>query len=101
MSTQRIASGQTPKGTTAWQVYSPNGIFVDVNTTTGKFASTPVYVTSIGGDSSHWATAGATSIYNATATGFRVYVKWIDNGSLTPAQANSLGWYINWYGIEG
>lgn len=100
MATHRIASGKTTPGATAWQVYSPNGIFVDVNTSAGKFPAAPVYVTSIGGISSHWATTGATSVYSATATGFRVYVRWVDGSPLTPAQANSLQWHINWIGME-
>ncbi len=100
MATTRIASGRTTPGSTAWQVYSSNGIYVDVNTTTGKFTSPPVYVTSIGGVSGQWATTGATSVYSATATGFRVYVKWSDSGPLTPATANSFQWHINWIGME-
>jgi len=100
MATARIASGSTPAGTTAWKVYSASGIYLDVDTTSGKFTSVPVYVTSIGGNSSHWATTGATSIYSATATGFRVYVRWVDNSPLTPAQANGAQWHINWLGME-
>ncbi|MEG4631273.1 hypothetical protein QUB56_16980 [Microcoleus sp. AR_TQ3_B6] len=100
MSNQRIASGNTPQGSTAWMLYSATGIYVDVNTSTGKFSSTPVYITSLGGTSNHWATTGATSIYSPTATGFRVYVKWSDSSPLTVAQANTNGWHINWIGIE-
>jgi hypothetical protein len=102
MATQRIASGQTPQGSTAWQVYqgSTPGIFVDVNTTSGKFSSVPVYVTSLGGTSSHWNTTGATSVYVATATGFRVYVRWWDGAALSPAFANANNWTINWIGME-
>jgi len=36
-----------------------------------------------------------------TPTGFRVYVRWSDGSALTPAQANSLQWHINWLGVEG
>lgn len=100
MATQRIASGRTTPGSTNWQVYSPTGIMVNVDTTSGKFSSVPVYITSIGGNSSHWATTGATSVYLPTTTGFRVYVKWSDNSPLTPAQANSFQWHINWIGME-
>ena len=63
MATHRIASGQTPAGATAWQVFSSSGIFVDIDTTAGKFSSVPVYTTSIGGRTNHWSTTGATSIY--------------------------------------
>jgi hypothetical protein len=106
MATQRIASGQTPQGATAWQVYSPSGIMVDIDTSAGKFSSVPVYITSIGGRTRHWSTTGASSIYptppalHATATGFRVYVRWANGGPLTPAMAISYGWHINWIGME-
>jgi acetyl-CoA carboxylase carboxyltransferase component len=100
MATTRIASGRTVPGSTAWQVYASNGIFLDVNTTAAHLTGTPVYVTSIGGTSSHWATTGATSIYFATATGFRVYVRWVDNAPITPATANGFQWHINWIAME-
>lgn len=100
MSTTRIASGRTTPGSTAWVVYSATGIYTDVNTTAGKLTGTPVYVTSIGGTSSHWATTGATSVYLPTATGFRVYVKWSDNSPLTPATANGFQWHINWIAMD-
>jgi hypothetical protein len=99
MSVIRIGSGSTPTGSTAWNVYTPTGIFLDVNTSAAGFGTTPLYFTSLGGNSSHWATVGATSVYTATPTGFRVYVRWVDYSPLTPAQANSLGWHINWLGI--
>jgi hypothetical protein len=98
MATWKIASARTTS--TAWQVYSPTGIYLDVNTSVGGFTGTPVYITSIGGNAAHWATTGATSIYFPTATGFRVYVRWVDGSALTPAQANSFGWHINWVGIQ-
>src|SRR3954467_15108020 len=112
MATQRIASGQTPQGATAWQGYSPGGIMVDIDTTAGNFSSPPVYITSIGGRTRHWSTTGAPSlhpipavppappVHYATATGFRVYVRWAKRGLLTPAMANSYGWHINWIGME-
>ena len=97
---KRIASGRTKPGATNWVKYSDSGIYLDVDTSAGRFTGTPVYTTSIGGSSSHWATTGATSIYKATATGFRVYVKWSDGSSLTPEQANGFEWHINWMGME-
>ena len=96
----KIASGSTTPGSTNWQAYGSNGVYLDVDTSAGKFATTPRYVTSIGGNSSHWATTGTTSIYNATATGFRVYVRWSDGSALTPVQANSFQWHISWIGVE-
>jgi hypothetical protein len=101
MATTRIASGRTQPGSTAWQQY-PNGagVFVDINTTAARLTGTPVYVTSIGGNSHHWATTGATSVYLATATGFRVFVRWSDGNPLTPDTANGFQWHINWIAME-
>ena len=96
----KIASGSTTPGSTNWQAYGTTGVYLDVDTSAGKFATTPKYITSIGGNSSHWATTGATSIYSATPTGFRVYVRWSDGSALTPAQANSFQWHINWLGVD-
>jgi hypothetical protein len=103
MASLKIGSGSTPTGNTAWQPYaggSANGVYVDVNTSAAGFTAVPLYLTSIGGNSSHWATTGATAIYSATATGFRIYIRWADGSPLTPAQANSFLWHINWMGIE-
>ena len=100
MSTHRIATGRTAPGSTPWKVYSPNGIYVDVDTSHGRFAGIPIYTTSLGGVSQHWTTTGATSIYLPTATGFRVYVRWADGAPLTPATANANHWHICWIGME-
>ncbi len=103
MATLKIASGRTLPGDTNWQQYNPpanTGIFLDVDTSAAGFSSTPVYTTSIGGNSSHWATTGATSIYSATPRSFRVYVRWANGNTLTPAQANGWQWHINWIGME-
>jgi hypothetical protein len=96
----KIASGKTQPGATNWQVYNADGIYVDVDTTAAQFTKTPVYVTSIGGDSEHWKTTGASSVYSATEKGFRIYIRWANGGALTPAQANSSKWHINWIAIE-
>ena len=94
-------SGSTTPGSTSWQPYPGNtGIYLDVDTSAGQFTTTPKYFTSLGGNSSHWATTGVTSIYTPSPTGFRVYVRWSDGAALTPAQANSFQWHLNWLGVE-
>jgi Domain of unknown function (DUF4962) len=102
----KIRAESTPKGQTAWQAYvvssTPRGIFVDVDTSTAGFTSTPVYITSLGGDSRHWATSGGSSVYNATAIGFRIYIRWVDSTipPPTPQSANTDEWHVNWIGYE-
>jgi hypothetical protein len=97
MATSRIASGISG---TNWAVYAATGILIDVDTSAAKFNKAPVYVTSLYGDGSHWATTGGSAVYSPTATGFRIYVKWSDSSPLTPAQAVSFGWRVAWHGIE-
>lgn len=98
---KRIASGRTEPGATKWIQYpGGKGVYVDVDTSSGRFTGTPVYTVSIGGVSHHWATTGASSVYKATATGFRIYIRWVDNNPLTPGTANGFKWHINWIGME-
>jgi hypothetical protein len=97
MATSRIAAGISPMN---WAVYSSNGIMIDVDTSDAHFAKPPVYVTSLYGAAGHWGTTGGSSVYQPTATGFRVYVKWSDSSPLTPAQAVTYGWRVAWHGIE-
>lgn len=96
-----IASGHTPPGATNWQVYAgpPNSIYVDVDTSAIGFTSVPNYVASLGGAQQHWQAIGATSIYSATQTGFRVYVRFADGSALTPAIANNYFWNVIWIGV--
>ncbi|WP_438005205.1 serine protease [Sorangium sp. So ce321] len=101
-STQPFAcQGQTPPGYTDWQQDGADHIFLDVNTTQCNFpadpAPPPAYFTSLGGSSGHFTSLGATSIYSATSTGFRVNVK---KSGITPAQANSWKWHLNWQGAS-
>ena len=86
---------------TPWQQYTgPGGsdIYIDVNTSFARFPGPPVYSTILRGTSGHWETTGVTSIYNATANGFRVYVRRPDGRTLTPQEARDNGWYIEWVG---
>ena len=97
----KMGNGSTVPGATSWQPYGSNsGVYVDIDTSGCGFSSTPRYFTSIGGRSGHWATTGATSIYNPTPTKFRIYIRWANGGSLTPASANGRKWHINWFAVE-
>jgi hypothetical protein len=98
----RIAAGHTVPGATAWYAYqgSRPGVVVDVDTSASRFQSTPIYVTSLGGES-HWRTTGGDCVYYPTPSGFRLYVRFSDDGPITPQQANLNKWHVNWIGIEG
>lgn len=93
--TERTCSGRTLPGATDWRQYGSDGVYVDVDTSPCGFDGTPLYFTSIGGNSNHWSSMGATSIYSPTETGFRVYVK---RSGITIADANDWKWHINWEG---
>ncbi len=90
-----LCTGATPAATTDWKQYGADGLYVDVSTSACGFTAKPNYVASLGGTSRHWRTRGVTSIYSPTATGFRVYVKYLD-GAVTPDQAKSRHWSVNW-----
>ncbi len=95
----KIATGNTTSDSTNWEVYNDNSIYVDVDTSAANFTQIPTYFTSLGGDSSHWASIRGSSISSPTAKSFRVYLNFTEN-NITPATANSWGWHIHWIGIE-
>lgn len=88
-------SGATSPTATAWQVYDAQSVYTDVNTSACGFTATPRYVPSLGGSFGHWRTTGATSVYSATPTGFRIYL-YSDAGAITPAAASANGWHLSW-----
>ena len=92
-------SGQTTPGATNWQPNSANAIYVDVNTAAAGFTATPRYFTSLGGTKHQYDAVGVRAIYSPTATGFRIYLRNWNGAALTPAQANSRNWYIQWLGV--
>jgi len=113
-----IAQGKTTVN--EWQNYAPGttnpvtggnlgGIYVDVNTANCKFKETPQYIVSVEGGrlGGHWLLSGASSIYNATPNGFRVYLTWTDysghpgaNNPVNVQDAKKYGWFIRWTAIS-
>ncbi|WP_435240662.1 hypothetical protein [Streptomyces cucumeris] len=105
MATLRVGSGKTSPGQ-GWQLYGQEGVFLDVDTSAARFAGTPVYTASLNstGGNQLWA-VGASSVYSATATGFRVYLRWVDDArrggrQLTPETAEQFGFYLTWIGVD-
>ena len=96
---QRICSGKTEAGNTAWVQYidNGNGIYVDVDISECQFSSTPILTSSLAGNTRHWVTTGASSIYALLPNGFRIYLKHIE--TITPAKANKFQWHVNWIAV--
>ncbi len=100
MASLKVGTGSTTPGT-GWQIYTTDGIYIDVNTSSANFSSTPVYVASLRSNmiSSQWKVDGVDGIYNATPTGFRIYIRWWNGTPMTPAMANQNGWSVDWIGV--
>ena len=81
-----------------WKTYlHDEGVYVDVDTSAAGFVHTPVYLTSISGDAHHGETSGATSVYQPTRTGFRIYIRWTGpDRSLNAAMAREYKWRVDW-----
>ncbi len=90
--------GSTSPGA-GWTAYSASSISITVNTSGCAFSSTPTYFTSVGGLGNHFQLTGTSAIYSPTATGFILYVKRRDGTALSPVDAATDGWFINWQGI--
>jgi hypothetical protein len=103
----KMGVGSTPRGLN-WVDYKDAsgrliGVYIDVDTSAAGFSKTPIYVSSIGGDSNHWKTTGSSAIYQATATRFRIYIRYASPADGNPpdsGSAHDYGWYINWMGCE-
>ncbi|MFI7440910.1 hypothetical protein [Nonomuraea indica] len=100
-STQRIASGRTEPGV-GWNLYVNNspGLYIDVDTSAAHFTGDPVYTVSVGGLAHHFELTGTSTVYQPTATGFRVYIRWSNGQPLTVEDAQTYGWYVNWIGVD-
>ncbi len=100
----KIASGTTKP--TDWQTnydapgIGNGGIFMDVNTSKAGFSKIPVYVTTLHGNNTNWASPGCISISAASNKGFRVQVRWADNIMIPLDVMKSSDWCIQWIGIE-
>jgi secreted trypsin-like serine protease len=89
----RPCSGRTIPGSTDWQQFGTDGVYVNIDTSACGLTSAPLYFSTIGGDGGHWTARGASSIYDPTATGFTIY---LNDPGITPELANQRRWHINW-----
>ena len=93
----------TAAGTTAagkgWNYDSSNkGLWIDVDTSSGGFTTTPVYVASISGTERHWRTTGGCAVYLATKSSFRIYLRYPD-GPIEVKDAQIGHWQVNWIAV--
>jgi len=102
-----LAQGKTSPNDWVNYQSSRGGIYVDVDTSSSGFSATPHYMATLEGKSHHWCANGANAIYNATPTGFRVYLRWTDDnghfGELNPLKietAKKYKWHLKWTGIQ-
>jgi hypothetical protein len=94
---QRICTGSTPIGNTAWQTYATTDVMVRVDTSACNFTTRPIYMTGLVGDNLLYLTTGGSTPYvpEATArTQFEIYVP-----NATPVYANANNWHIEWTAI--
>ncbi|MBB2913111.1 hypothetical protein FHS43_004409 [Streptosporangium becharense] len=97
---QRIAAGRTAPGE-GWTYYlNGAGLYIDVDTTSAHFTGNPVYTVSVGGTDHMFELTGTSAVYNPTATGFRVYIRWSNGAHIIPDDAVTNGWYVNWIGVD-
>ena len=88
----QLCAGQTPPGATDWQIDHNDVIHVDIDTSACGLTGQPLFFTSLGGEGSHAAVRGTTSIYRASPSGFRVVVMHPQAHELAKSQA----WHVNW-----
>ena len=95
--------GRTPYGTTDWRDYKDDagnqlGVYVEVDV--GEAGLSDLYFTSLGGDSAHWTTVGATSIYwSPEANHFRIYLATPYGDKLTADFVKQQKWFVEWLGF--
>jgi hypothetical protein len=106
---KKIICGETPAGTTDWRQWGTSEVTIYVDINVVGFTSEPIYLAALSGAGNHFMTLGTQSVYNTTATGFRIYITKTTTPStaltnlmvdtLTPTMANSWGWHIHWCGV--
>ena len=103
---KKIASGTTVAGNTKWKDHEENsggeGFYLYVSTESAGFESTPIYLITLAGKNDLWRLTGTASVYNPTAKGFEVYLRYpfLINKNDTPDYPNLNQWHLNWVGIE-
>ncbi|MFE7612350.1 hypothetical protein [Streptomyces celluloflavus] len=99
MSTQQVWSGATKPGD-GW-TDADSSIYINVDTSAGKFKSTPTYVASLTfskDEGGAFEITGLSSIYEPSPKGFTVHVAKGKN-KVTVDQAKDRNYAVNWVGV--
>jgi hypothetical protein len=75
-------------------------LHVYIDTSSHGFDSTPLYIPSVVGLGKHFKLLGTNTVYDASATGFRIVVYNALANNITPQHANDWQWHVNWIAIE-
>jgi hypothetical protein len=83
-----------------WQMDTVDTMRITVDTSGCAFNKTPLYFTTIGGTSSHFALASYGAIYSPTLSSFIVYTSPLVGSNVTDMLNYALlcTWNIHWYG---
>lgn len=101
LSDGHICGGTTDAASSVWKTWDAhgsNGLYMDVDTSKCNLQDAkPRYLTSVGGESAHWQLVGVNSIYDSSATKFRVNL-WHPTlrGRYLLYFAARYRWSINW-----
>ncbi|MEQ3710915.1 MAG: hypothetical protein ABNH38_10565 [Tateyamaria sp.] len=96
----RVYSAVAAKASLDWQPYNqnPKNTFVEIDTSTAGFSSTPLYFVSLLGGGS-WSAQGASAIYAPSADSFRVYLKWSPSSDSNIVDYASDKWEVHWMAV--
>jgi hypothetical protein len=95
----RVVSGCTDISGSGWKDYG-KGIMMEINTEDHAFQTTPIYLTSLRGDTDHWLLVGTSSIYEPTPQGFKIYLRYADDSPLNAERACQRHWCVQWIALE-
>jgi hypothetical protein len=101
--------GKTEPGATNWrptiqEVWLDNElrripcIYLDIDLSGYDLGLAPTIYWSLYGNKNHFEVKGTNAIYGLNSDGFRIYLNY--RNGITPAQANSWGWYVKWIAVE-
>jgi len=89
----QLCWGGTSKKNTKWTQYTRQGVTITMDTKLCAVIDTPVYVSSMGGISSHWTSTGSSAIYKDTWKSHQIYIYYQDG--ITVNSAKNFKWHMN------